>query len=148
MHAKLSRPLSAPGSPRDRSGMMTPGDFASLQEGREGLSTEDYIAWKLPEEEDPDENPFPLNLRNNKSAASSAGEGNGKAEDRSGWTLGGNDGTVSPRVPVSPGTGQFEELDVLGGLKQLLVNGVGDAVSAVGSGRRDSATALRGILSG
>ena len=29
---------------------MTPGDFASLQEGREGLSTEDYIAWKLPEE--------------------------------------------------------------------------------------------------
>jgi hypothetical protein len=28
--------------------MMTPGDFASLQEGLEGLSTEDYIAWKLP----------------------------------------------------------------------------------------------------
>ena len=45
---KLSRPLSVPGSPRDPSGMMTPGDFASLQEGREGLSTEDYIAWKLP----------------------------------------------------------------------------------------------------
>lgn len=45
---KISRPLSMPGSPRDRSGMMTPGDFASLQEGREGLSTEDYIAWKLP----------------------------------------------------------------------------------------------------
>lgn len=48
MANKISRPLSAPGSPRDRSGMMTPGDFASLQEGREGLSTEDYIAWKLP----------------------------------------------------------------------------------------------------
>lgn len=47
-NVKLTRPLSAPGSPRDRSGMMTPGDFASLQEGREGLSTEDYIAWKLP----------------------------------------------------------------------------------------------------
>lgn len=45
---KVSRPLSIPGSPRERSGMMTPGDFASLQEGREGLSTEDYIAWKLP----------------------------------------------------------------------------------------------------
>ena len=45
---KVSRPLSVPGSPRDRSGMMTPGDFASLQEGREGLSTEDYIAWRLP----------------------------------------------------------------------------------------------------
>ena len=63
--------------------MMTPGDFASLQEGREGLSTEDYIAWKLPyvywvcplpvgkdtdlgvsrEEEDPDDYPFPLTLR-------------------------------------------------------------------------------------
>lgn len=45
---KISRPLSVPGSPRDRSGMMTPGDFASLQEGREELSTEDYISWKLP----------------------------------------------------------------------------------------------------
>ena len=45
---KLTRPLSVPGSPRDRSGIMTPGDFASLQEGHEGLSTEDYIAWKLP----------------------------------------------------------------------------------------------------
>jgi glycogen(starch) synthase len=45
---KITRPLSVPGSPRDRSGMMTPGDFASLQEGREGLSTEDYVAWKLP----------------------------------------------------------------------------------------------------
>jgi glycogen(starch) synthase len=45
---KISRPLSVPGSPRDRSGMMTPGDFASLQEGREGLSTEDYISWRLP----------------------------------------------------------------------------------------------------
>ena len=45
---KLTRPLSVPGSPRMRSGLMTPGDFASLQEGHEGLSTEDYIAWKLP----------------------------------------------------------------------------------------------------
>ncbi|PGH00769.1 glycogen [starch] synthase [Helicocarpus griseus UAMH5409] len=60
---KISRPFSVPGSPRDRTGMMTPGDFASLQEGREGLSTEDYIAWKLPEEEEPDEYPFPLTLR-------------------------------------------------------------------------------------
>jgi glycogen synthase len=45
---KLTRPLSIASSPRMRTGMMTPGDFASLQEGREGLSTEDYIAWKLP----------------------------------------------------------------------------------------------------
>ncbi|KAJ9499969.1 glycogen synthase isoform 1 [Exophiala xenobiotica] len=60
---KISRPLSVPGSPRDRSGMMTPGDFASLQEGKEGLSTEDYIAWRLPEEEEPDDYPFPLTLK-------------------------------------------------------------------------------------
>ena len=45
---KITRPLSIPGSPRDRSGMMTPGDFASLQEVKEGLSTVDYIAWRLP----------------------------------------------------------------------------------------------------
>ncbi|KAK4213354.1 putative glycogen synthase [Rhypophila decipiens] len=59
---KVSRPLSVPGSPRV-AGMMTPGDFASLQEGREGLTTEDYVAWKLPEEEDPEEYSFPLTLR-------------------------------------------------------------------------------------
>ncbi|KAL7271152.1 glycogen synthase isoform 1 [Rhizina undulata] len=63
---KVSRPLSAPGSPRDRSGMMTPGDFGSLQEGRENLDTDDYISWRLPDEEDPDDAPFPfpLTLRN------------------------------------------------------------------------------------
>lgn len=60
---KVSRPLSAPGSPRDRSGMMTPGDFPSLQEGMEGLNTEDYVGWRLPEEEDPDDYHFPLTLR-------------------------------------------------------------------------------------
>lgn len=46
--------------------MMTPGDFASLQEGREGLSTEDYIAWKLPEEEEEADYPFPLTLKSKK----------------------------------------------------------------------------------
>ncbi|KAL8711692.1 MAG: hypothetical protein Q9220_003863 [cf. Caloplaca sp. 1 TL-2023] len=65
---KLARPFSVPGSPRARSGMMTPGDFASLQEGREGLSTEDYIAWKLPEEEEPDEYAFPLTLKDPRKA--------------------------------------------------------------------------------
>jgi len=60
---KLSRPLSIPSSPRDRTGTMTPGDFASLQEGREGLSTEDYIAWKLPEEEDSEDFPYPVTIR-------------------------------------------------------------------------------------
>ncbi|KAF3912934.1 hypothetical protein AA313_de0209833 [Arthrobotrys entomopaga] len=67
---KVSRPLSAPGSPRDRSGMMTPGDFGSLQEGKELLNTEDYINWKLPEEEDPDEYHFPLTLRSPRSKQS------------------------------------------------------------------------------
>ncbi|KAL8947622.1 MAG: hypothetical protein Q9222_006120 [Ikaeria aurantiellina] len=65
---KLARPFSVPGSPRARSGMMTPGDFASLQEGREGLSTEDYIAWRLPEEEEPDEYAFPLTLKDPRKA--------------------------------------------------------------------------------
>ncbi|KAG0637179.1 glycogen synthase [Tuber brumale] len=60
---KVSRPLSAPGSPRDRSGMMTPGDFPSLQEGMEGLNTDDYVSWRLPEEEDSDDYHFPLTLR-------------------------------------------------------------------------------------
>lgn len=67
-NVKITRPLSAPGSPRERSGMMTPGDFASLQEGREGLSTEDYIAWKLPEEEEEADYPFPLTLKQKKAA--------------------------------------------------------------------------------
>ena len=44
---KIGRPFSVPGSPGSRRGFMTPGDFASLQEGMEGLSTEDYISWKL-----------------------------------------------------------------------------------------------------
>ena len=45
---KVSRPLSVPGSPRDRTGMMTPGDFPSLQEGMENLDTDDYVGWRLP----------------------------------------------------------------------------------------------------
>ncbi|EHY54302.1 glycogen synthase isoform 1 [Exophiala dermatitidis] len=69
---KISRPLSVPGSPRDRTGMMTPGDFASLQEGREGLSTEDYIAWRLPEEEEPDDYPFPLTLKMKKGSGATS----------------------------------------------------------------------------
>lgn len=60
---------------------MTPGDFASLQEGMEGLSTEDYIAWKLPDEEDPDEYPFPLTLRSKRTSnAGLAGQVDGPAD--------------------------------------------------------------------
>jgi len=56
---------------------MTPGDFASLQEGREGLSTEDYIAWKLPEEEDADDIPFPLTLKLKSRNGTSSGTASG-----------------------------------------------------------------------
>lgn len=51
---KITRPLSAPGSPRDASGIMTPGDLGSLQEIVQPLSTEDYVGFRLPEEEDTD----------------------------------------------------------------------------------------------
>lgn len=65
---KVSRPLSVPGSPRDRTGMMTPGDFPSLQEGMQSLDTADYVEWRLPEEEEPEEqHSFPLTLRQRKS---------------------------------------------------------------------------------
>lgn len=60
---KLSRPLSAQASPRDRSGMMTPGDFGSLQEVREGLDTDDYVGFKLPEEDEDEPFPYPLSLK-------------------------------------------------------------------------------------
>ncbi|KAJ2895878.1 putative glycogen synthase protein [Zalerion maritima] len=73
---KISRPFSVPGSPRDRAGMMTPGDFASIQEGHEGLSTEDYVSWKLPDEEDPDEYPFPLVLRKKRGEENGQPNGN------------------------------------------------------------------------
>ncbi|KAK9462130.1 glycogen synthase [Lipomyces oligophaga] len=63
IEAKLSRPLSAQASPRDRSGMMTPGDFGSLQEVREGLNTDDYVGFRLPEEEDDEPYPYPLTLK-------------------------------------------------------------------------------------
>jgi len=71
---KITRPLSAPGSPRERSGLMTPGDFGSLQEGREGLSTEDYVAWKLPDPEEEEEYPFPLTLKLKNKSLSSSGD--------------------------------------------------------------------------
>ena len=64
---KVPRPLSAPASPRFRNGSMTPGDLGSLQEGLQGLNTEDYISYKLPEADDDDDDrayPFPLTLQN------------------------------------------------------------------------------------
>lgn len=70
---------------------MTPGDFGSLQEGREGLSTEDYIAWKLPEEEDEaEEYTFPLTLRAKKGSATASPSGLDGQLDNSIVATGGN----------------------------------------------------------
>lgn len=66
---KLTRPLSVPGSPRGKIGIMTPGDLGSLQEAQESLNTDDYIGFRLGEDDDADEEktdaPFPLTLRGN-----------------------------------------------------------------------------------
>ncbi len=43
---RVGAPLSAPGSPRMRSGMMTPGDYATLTEEMEHLGTTDYMGGK------------------------------------------------------------------------------------------------------
>lgn len=43
---KVGVPLSAPASPRMRTGMMTPGDYATLTEEMEHLSTQDYMGAK------------------------------------------------------------------------------------------------------
>ena len=43
---RVGAPLSAPGSPRLRTGMMTPGDYATLTEEMEHLGTSDYMGAK------------------------------------------------------------------------------------------------------
>ena len=43
---RVGAPLSAPGSPRMRNGMMTPGDYATLTEEMEHLGTQDYNGTK------------------------------------------------------------------------------------------------------
>lgn len=44
---KLMRPLLVPGSPRNKYGLMTPGDLGSLQEAGEHLNTDDYMGFRL-----------------------------------------------------------------------------------------------------
>jgi glycogen synthase len=62
---KLTRPLSAPGSPLDRAGVMTPGDLGTLSEVNQTLDTQDYVGFKLPgEEEEEDDYDYPLSLQN------------------------------------------------------------------------------------
>lgn len=65
---KLTRPLSVPGSPRSKMGVMTPGDLGSLQEANQSLETDDYIGFRLGEnegEDDQDDGVYPLTLRGN-----------------------------------------------------------------------------------
>lgn len=53
-HAKLTRPLSAPGSPLDANIAVTPGDLGSLQEQTEPLNTEDYVGFRLQQDDEDD----------------------------------------------------------------------------------------------
>ncbi|CCH46344.1 glycogen(starch) synthase [Wickerhamomyces ciferrii] len=55
---KISRPLSVPGSPRDRNSIMTPGDLGSLQDAQ---VTDDYFQLQK-NEEDEDYGSYPLSL--------------------------------------------------------------------------------------
>jgi len=71
-HVKISRPLSAPGSPRLRSGMMTPGDLGTLTEDMEGLGTSDYWGAQNKPEEEEEGGYFPLVLK--KKSTSSSGQ--------------------------------------------------------------------------
>ncbi|CUM66045.1 uncharacterized protein PRCAT00003699001 [Priceomyces carsonii] len=66
---KLSRPLSVPGSPSSKVGIMTPGDLGSLQEAQESLDTADYVGFSLGDVDDDDGDQdgshYPLTLRGN-----------------------------------------------------------------------------------
>ncbi|KAA1085921.1 glycogen synthase isoform 1 [Puccinia graminis f. sp. tritici] len=66
--AKIGAPFSAPGSPRYRSGAMTPGDIGTLTEDLEGLGTSDYMGnarWDSTSSGNRDEDsyPFPLVMK-------------------------------------------------------------------------------------
>lgn len=63
-NVKVPRPLSAPGSPRLRTGQMTPGDIATLSENMQALNTEDYMgAFRMPDPDAEEEYPFPLLIK-------------------------------------------------------------------------------------
>lgn len=65
--SRVGAPLSAPGSPRMRSGLMTPGDLGTLTEEMEHLGTSDYMGartWHGPNDDDEDNAyPFPLVMK-------------------------------------------------------------------------------------
>ncbi|ORX38837.1 glycogen synthase [Kockovaella imperatae] len=65
---RIGAPLSAPGSPRMRTGAMTPGDIGTLTEEMEHLGTQDYMgakSWRSINDEEEDETsyPFPLVMK-------------------------------------------------------------------------------------
>ncbi|ORY31002.1 putative glycogen synthase [Naematelia encephala] len=64
---RVAPPLSAPGSPRMRTGMMTPGDYATLTEEMEHLGTQDYMgakSWRgINDDDDENHYPFPLVMK-------------------------------------------------------------------------------------
>ncbi|POW10285.1 hypothetical protein PSTT_06161 [Puccinia striiformis] len=79
--SKIGAPFSAPGSPRYRSGAMTPGDIGTLTEDLEGLGTSDYMGnarWDSTSSvnRDDDSYPFPLVM---KRRAGSAGGASGQS---------------------------------------------------------------------
>lgn len=75
---RIPRPMSAPGSPRFLSGMMTPGDIGTLTEEMQSLGTADYMGvqtWesmiKNGKDEEEDAYPFPLVLKKRGNSVSS-----------------------------------------------------------------------------
>lgn len=76
---RIPRPMSAPASPRFTSGLMTPGDVATLTEEMQGLGTSDYMGnrfWQSVNQtqEDEDAGYFPpLVLKRRSSTASTSG---------------------------------------------------------------------------
>ncbi|RKP30121.1 glycogen synthase [Metschnikowia bicuspidata] len=62
LNLKLTRPLSVAGSPRDKMGLMTPGDLGSLQDAAQALA-DDFSGFKLGDDDEGDDEHYPLTLR-------------------------------------------------------------------------------------
>lgn len=75
--ARVGVPLSAPGSPRMRSsGLATPGEFGTLTEELEHLSTADYGGgrnWHAINDDDENSYPFPLVMKQGRNRSDSLG---------------------------------------------------------------------------
>ncbi|KAH9822382.1 family 3 glycosyltransferase [Melampsora americana] len=119
--AKLGRPLSAPGSPRYRSGLMTPGDIGTLTEDMEGLGTSDYMGnarWGTTSTMNPEDEeggyPFPLVL---KRRAGSVGLASGQTTPGvSGSFVNGNGKVMAAGKEKSLSEGDLQKADeALGG---------------------------------